>query len=149
MIDLRSDTVTKPTAAMREAIAKAEVGDDQREGDPTTGQLEQLAAKLLGMDAALYVPSGTMANLIAILIHTRERRGLVLESTSHIATVEADGIAALTQVRTYPLKSQYGVMSSADVESAFNRAEAEGFPIGLLCIENTHASSGATVVPER
>ena len=148
MIDLRSDTVTKPTAAMHAAMAQAEVGDDQREGDPTTHQLERMAAELLGMDAGLYVPSGTMANLIAILIYTRERRGMVLDSTSHIVTVEAAGIAALTQARTYPLESQYGVMASADVKSAFGRAEAEGVPIGLLCLENTHNKSGATVVPE-
>ena len=148
MIDLRSDTVTKPTPTMRTAMAEAEVGDDQREGDPTTHQLERMAADLLGMEAALYVPSGTMANLIAVLIHTNERRGMVLESTSHMATVEATGIAALTQARPYPLPGQYGVMASSDVEFAFDRAAAEGVPIGLFCLENTHNNSGGTIVPE-
>jgi len=88
MIDLRSDTVTQPTSAMRAAMAEAQVGDDQREGDPTTRKLEKMAAELLGMDDALYVPSGTMANLIAVLVHTRERSGMVLEGKSHIATNE-------------------------------------------------------------
>ncbi|MFQ5681875.1 MAG: threonine aldolase family protein [Candidatus Binatia bacterium] len=148
MIDLRSDTVTKPTPAMRAAISQAKVGDDQREGDPTTHQLERMAAELLGMDGGLYVPSGTMANLIAVLIHTRERPGMVLESTSHLATVEAAGIAALTPAKPYPLKGQYGVMASADIATAFRRAAAEGVPIGLLCLENTHNNSGGTVVPE-
>jgi threonine aldolase len=148
MIDLRSDTVTKPTAAMRRAMAEAEVGDDQREGDPTTAKLESLAAELLGMDGGLYVPSGTMANLIAVLVHTRERRGLVLESNSHLATVEGAGIANLTQARAYPVRGAYGVMAEAEVRSAFDKAAADGDPVGLLCLENTHNSAGGTLLTE-
>jgi len=149
MIDLRSDTVTKPTAAMLKAMAEAEVGDDQREGDPTTRKLEAMAAELLGMDGGLYVPSGTMANLIAVLVHARERRGVVLEAASHMATVEAQGIAALTQARTYPVRGPYGVMASKDVQAAFDRAAADGISVGLFCVENTHNNTGGTLLPER
>jgi len=148
MIDLRSDTVTRPTPAMRRAMAEAEVGDDQREGDPTTRKLEAAAAELLGMEGGLYVPSGTMANLIAVLVHTRERHGLVLEARSHIATVEAAGVAALTEAKLYPVQGEYGLMKSADVEAAFDRAAAEGLAGGLLSVENTHNNAGGTVVAE-
>ncbi|MBI2987986.1 MAG: aminotransferase class I/II-fold pyridoxal phosphate-dependent enzyme [Deltaproteobacteria bacterium] len=148
MIDLRSDTVTKPTPAMLRAMAEAEVGDDQREGDPTTRKLEATAAELLGMDGGLYVPSGTMANLIAVLVHTRDRRGLVLEASSHMATVEAQGIATLTQARTYPVRGAFGVMASDDVQAAFDRAAADGISVGLFCVENTHNSAGGTLLTE-
>lgn len=148
MIDLRSDTVTKPTPAMRRAMAEAEVGDDQREGDPTTRKLEALAAELLGMEGAIFVPSGTMANLIAVLVHTRERRGLILEATSHMATVEAAGLAELTQARLYRVEGAYGLMSAGDVEAAFREARREGREVGLLTIENTHNGAGGTVIPE-
>ncbi len=148
MIDLRSDTVTRPTPAMRQAMAEAKVGDDQREGDPTTRKLEETGAELLGMDAGLFVPSGTMANLIALLVHTRERRGMVLEARSHIATNEAAGVDALTDAKPYPVSGEYGVMASADVEAAFNRAAEERVPVGVFCIENTHNNAGGTVVPE-
>jgi len=133
---------------MRMAMAEADVGDDQREGDPTTRRLEAMAAELLGMDGALYVPSGTMANLIAVLVHTRECPGLVVETGSHIATVEAPGIAALTRARPYLVAGKYGVMASADVEAAFERAAAEGVTVGVLCLENTHNNAGGTVLPE-
>lgn len=148
MIDLRSDTVTQPTTAMRRAMAEAEVGDDQREGDPTTRKLEKMAAELLGMEGALYVPSGTMANLIAVLIHTQERSGMVLESKSHIVTNEAAGFAALTPARPYPAAGQYGVMPTASVEAAFDRAAEDRVPVGVLCLENTHNNAGGTVIPE-
>lgn len=148
MIDLRSDTVTKPTMAMRRAMAEAEVGDDQREGDPTTRKLETMAAELLGMDGGLYVPSGTMANLIAVLVHAQERRGLVLEAASHMATVEAAGIAALTRAHTYPVRGEYGVMAYGEVQAAFDRAQANGISIGALCLENTHNNSGGTLLSE-
>lgn len=148
MIDLRSDTVTKPTAAMLGAMAEAEVGDDQREGDPTTRKLEATAAELLGMDGGLYVPSGTMANLIAALVHTRERRGLVLEAASHMATVEAQGIAALTQARAYPVRGPHGVMASKDVQAAFDHAATDGIFVGLFCVENTHNNAGGMLLTE-
>lgn len=148
MIDLRSDTVTQPTPAMRKVMAEAEVGDDQREGDPTTRKLEKMAAELLGMDGALYVPSGTMANLIAILVHTEKRSGMVLEARSHIATNEAAGVSALTDSRPYPVSGEYGVMAGANVEAAFDRAAEDRVPVGVLCLENTHNNAGGTVVPE-
>jgi threonine aldolase len=148
MIDLRSDTVTQPTSAMRAAMAEAQVGDDQREGDPTTRKLEKMAAELLGMDDALYVPSGTMANLIAVLVHTREHSGMVLEEKSHIAMNEGAGVAALTDAKPYPVKGPYGVMASADAAAAFDRAAEDRVPVGLFCLENTHNNAGGTVIPE-
>ncbi|HEV8342254.1 MAG TPA: GntG family PLP-dependent aldolase [Candidatus Binatia bacterium] len=148
MIDLRSDTVTQPTPAMRKAMAEAEVGDDQREGDPTTRKLEKMAAELLGMDGALYVPSGTMANLIALLVHTQERSGMVLESRSHIAVNEAAGVAALTRAKPYAAAGKYGVMPTTEVETAFDRAAEDRVPVGVLCLENTHNNAGGTVVSD-
>ncbi|HWP57783.1 MAG TPA: GntG family PLP-dependent aldolase [Candidatus Acidoferrales bacterium] len=147
MIDLRSDTVTKPTPAMLAAMARAEVGDDAREGDPTTRRLEQTAAGLLGMEAGLYVPSGTMANLVAVIVHAAERSGVVLEANSHMATVESGSFTNLTDTRFYPVAGSYGVMASGDVEGAFERAAADGAPAGVLAIENTHNNAGGTVVP--
>jgi threonine aldolase len=147
MIDIRSDTVTKPTPAMREAMARAEVGDDQREGDPTTRRLEARAAELLGLDAGLYVPSGTMANLIAVYVHSEERNGAVFETNSHITTVEATGLAKLTPARPYLVKGEYGVMRSEDVEAALDNAASDGVPVGALFLENTHNNAGATVIP--
>jgi threonine aldolase len=148
MIDLRSDTVTRPTSAMRKAMAEAEVGDDQREGDPTTRKLERKAAGLLGMEGGLYVPSGTMANLIAVLVHTKDRSGMVLESNSHLAVNEAAGIAGLTRAKPYKAPGKYGVMSTTEVETAFDRAAEDRVPVGVLCLENTHNNAGGTVVSE-
>jgi threonine aldolase len=146
MIDLRSDTVTRPTEAMRRAMASAEVGDDAREGDPTTRRLEQKAAELLGMEAGLYVPSGTMANLVAILAHTRERPGIVLEANCHILTHESRSVSELTRARPYPVPGRYGLMASEDVEAAFRRAREDGIEIGVVCLENTHNNAGGTVL---
>ena len=147
MIDLRSDTVTKPTPAMREAMARAEVGDDAREGDPTTRRLEETAARLLGMEAGLYVPSGTMANLVAVIVHASDKKGVVLESNSHMATVELGSFTNLTDTILYPVAGAYGVMADADVEKAFNYAQSQGRPAGVLCLENTHNNAGGTVIP--
>jgi len=148
MIDLRSDTVTKPTPAMLEAMARAEVGDDAREGDPTTRRLEETAARLLGMEAGLYVPSGTMANLVAVIAHTSDRKGVVLESNSHIATVELGSFTNLTDTGLLPVQGSYGVMASADVEEAFKQARSQGSPVGVLCLENTHNNAGGTLIPQ-
>lgn len=148
MIDLRSDTVTRPTPAMLAAMASAELGDDQREGDPTTRRLEQIAAELLGMDGGLYVPSGTMANLIAVLVHTQERSGMVLEARSHLLVNEGAGVAALTRAKVYPMTGKYGVTASAEAQAAFDRAAEDRVPVGLFCLENTHNNAGGTVVPE-
>ncbi|MGH7844681.1 MAG: threonine aldolase family protein [Candidatus Binatia bacterium] len=148
MIDLRSDTVTQPTPAMREAMARAKVGDDAREGDPTTRRLEEAAARLLGLEAGLYVPSGTMANLVAVIVHTSDRKGVVLEANSHIATVELGSFTNLTDTALSPVHGSYGVMASADVEEAFRQARSQGSPVGVLCLENTHNNAGGTIVPQ-
>jgi len=147
MIDLRSDTVTQPTPAMRAAMAAAEVGDDAREGDPTTRRLEETAAALLGMEAGLYVPSGTMANLLAILTQTATKKGVVLEKNCHVMTHERGSLDNLTTAVPYPVQGSYGLMASADIEAAFKSAAQDGVHVGLLCIENTHNNAGGTLVP--
>jgi len=147
MIDLRSDTVTQPTPAMRAAMAAAEVGDDAREGDPTTRRLEETAAALLGMEAGLYVPSGTMANLLAILTQAAGKKGVVLEKNCHVMTHERGSLDNLTSAVPYPVQGLYGVMASTDVEAAFKGAAQDGVQVGLLCIENTHNNAGGTLVP--
>ena len=133
---------------MRQAMAEADVGDDLREGDPTTRRLEMMAAELLGLEGGLFVPSGTMANLIAVIVHTAKGNGIVLEAEAHIVTAEAGSIANLTDAVPYPVESKYGVMASAEVAAAFERAKADGIAIGALCLENTHNNAGGTLVSE-
>ena len=98
-IDLRSDTVTRPTPAMRQAIAEAVVGDDERDGDPTTARLEARTAELLGKEAALFFPSGVMANQAAVWLHTRPGTEILLDADAHIIHWEAAGAAALSGVQ--------------------------------------------------
>src|SRR3954469_12632722 len=104
MTDLRSDTVTLPTDEMREAMRRAELGDDSREGDPTVRRLEQLAARMTGKEAGLFVASGTMSNLVALLAHTGRGGEVLLDSEAHIVRSEMGGIAALAGLfyRTVP-----------------------------------------------
>lgn len=101
MIDLRSDTVTKPSIGMRKAMAEAEVGDDSYREDPTVNRLEERVAEMLGMEAALFVPSGTMANQAVLMAHTRPGDEIIIERTSHLPNYEAGGLAALAGVQTY------------------------------------------------
>src|SRR6266542_2861912 len=105
-IDLRSDTVTKPTPEMREAMAEAEVGDDVFRDDPTVNRLEEIAAATLGKEAALFVPSGTMGNLIALLVHCQRGDEVIVGNKSHIYLNEAGGMAALGGIQACPLPNQ-------------------------------------------
>src|SRR5688572_31697962 len=105
-IDLRSDTVTRPTPEMREAMAEAEVGDDVYRDDPTVNRLEELAAEMLGKEASLFVPSGTMGNLLALLVHCQRGDEVIVGNQSHIYLNEAGGMAALGGVQPYPLQNQ-------------------------------------------
>ncbi len=147
MIDLRSDTVTHPTPAMREAMARAEVGDDQSGEDPTVNRLEELAARMVGKEAAMYVPSGIMGNLCELLTHCGRGDEVVMGDQSHIFWYESGGGAALgglpyRTVRTGP----YGELDREEVNAAI-RVERNGFPpTGLVCIENTHNRCGGTVL---
>lgn len=148
LIDLRSDTVTRPTAAMREAMAKAPVGDDVYGEDPTINELEARTAAMLGKEAALFVPTGTQGNQIAIMTHTRRGDEVIVEAESHVFYYEVGGIAALSgcQVRTIP--GQRGQMEPAEVAAAV-RSENIHFPrTTLVCVEQTHNRAGGAVVPQ-
>lgn len=146
-IDLRSDTVTRPTAAMREAMARAEVGDDVFGEDPTVRRLEAASAARVGKEAALFVPSGTMANQIAIGIHTRHGESVLASQGAHILRYEAGGAAALSGVQITTIGSG-GLFDDDDVRAAVLPDTNVHFaPTSLLAIENTHNSSGGRIFP--
>jgi len=142
-IDLRSDTVTKPTPEMREAMAEAEVGDDVFGDDPTLNRLEALAAEMLGKDAAVFVPSGTMGNLIALMAHCQRGDEVILGKKSHIYVNEAGGMAALGGIHPNPLRNQKDGSIAVDEILAAIRPEDVHQPITrLICLENTQNACG-------
>jgi threonine aldolase len=142
-IDLRSDTVTKPTPEMREAMAEAEVGDDVFRDDPTVIRLEQLAADTVGKEAALFVPSGTMGNLIALLVHCQRGEEAIVGSLSHIYLNEAGGMSALGGIQPCPVSNQKdGTLRIEDILASI-RTEDVHHPITrLICLENTQNICG-------
>ena len=145
VIDLRSDTVTQPTAPMRQAIANAEVGDDVLSGDPTTKRLEAVVAELLGKDRALFFPTGTMANQAAIWLLTKPGTELLADEQSHIVEWEMAGTAALAGVQVLPVRSARGAMRAADLRAALRPASSSSAETSLVCVENTHNGAGGTV----
>ena len=146
MIDLRSDTVTVPTEEMRQAIACAEVGDDVYGEDKTTNELQEYVAGLLDKEAALFVPSGTMANQIAIASQTHTGDEIIAESDSHIFYYETAGPAVISRVQVRCIPSQKGMMNPKDIESAI-RTDEYYFPrTTLICLENTHNRHGGSVI---
>ena len=142
-IDLRSDTVTKPTPEMREAMAEAEVGDDVFGDDPTLNRLEALAADMLGKEAAVFVPSGTMGNLTALLVHCQRGQEAIVGSRSHIYLNEAGGMSALGGIMPNPIPNQSdGTLALEGIEAAI-RSEDIHHPITrLICLENTQNACG-------
>ena len=146
-IDLRSDTVTHPTEAMRQAMASAEVGDDVYGEDPTIIRLEALTAEMLGKEAAVFVASGTMGNLISVLSHCQRGDEMILGDGAHIFLYEQGGSAALGGVQPRTLRNQAdGTLDLAEVAASI-RAENEHFPITrLVCVENTHNRCGGRVI---
>ncbi|NLM36695.1 MAG: low-specificity L-threonine aldolase [Firmicutes bacterium] len=146
MIDLRSDTVTKPTAEMRKAMAAAEVGDDVYGEDPTMRRLEAIAAEKIGKEAALFVTSGTMGNQVAAMAHTRRGDEVILEAESHIFYYEVGGLALLSGVQTRTIPGRKGFMDPEQIAAAI-RPDDLHFPrTGLLCLENTHNRAGGAVL---
>ncbi len=145
IVDLRSDTVTKPTPAMREAMYRAEVGDDVYGEDPTVNELERLAADRLGKEAALLVASGTMGNLVALLTHCRRGDEVILGDQSHTFLFEQGGMAALGGITPYPVPNQPdGTLPLLEIEDAI-RADNPHFPVTrLVCLENTHNMCNGT-----
>jgi len=145
VVDLRSDTVTKPTPAMREAIAQAEVGDDVFGDDPTVQELESETASLLGKEAALFTPSGTMANQLAIRSHTEPGDEILVEANAHIYYYEGGAPAALSGVTCRCLEGQRGIFTGSDLEAALRPADPHFPRTRLVCIENTHNRGGGKV----
>lgn len=146
-IDLRSDTVTLPTAAMREAVFNAELGDDVFGEDPTTIKLEKMAAERMGKEAAMLVASGTMGNLISVLTHCRRGNEAILGNQSHTFIYEGGGIAALGSIHPHTVVNQPdGTLRLEDIEAAI-RADNVHFPrTRLVCLENTQNRCGGTVL---
>jgi threonine aldolase len=148
IIDLRSDTVTKPSHAMREAMMKAEVGDDVFAEDPTINRLEQMSATMLSKEAAVFVASGTMANQVAIKTHTQPGDEVILESNSHSYNYESGAIAAFSAVQVMPLQGERGVITAEQVEEAIRPVGNPHFAITrLIILENTHNRGGGKIFP--
>ncbi|WP_441254844.1 low-specificity L-threonine aldolase [Aeromonas sp. A600620] len=138
-IDLRSDTVTQPTDAMRQAMLHAEVGDDVYGEDPGVNALEAHGARLLGKQAALFVPSGTMSNLLAVMSHCQRGEGAILGNAAHIYRYEAQGSAVLGSVALQPLPMQRdGTLAFDDIRAALAPDDAHFVQTRLICLENTH-----------
>jgi len=146
-IDLRSDTVTRPTPKMRRAMAAAEVGDDVFGEDPTVNRLQDMVAELLGAEAALFVASGTMGNQICIHSHTRPGDEIICEAGAHFLHFEAGAMAALSGVQARTIVGNHGVITARQIEEAL-RSEVYYFPRSrLIAIENTHNLAGGAVFP--
>ena len=138
-IDLRSDTVTLPTKEMREAILNAELGDDVFQEDPTINNLEKLAAKKFNKEAAIFLPSGTMANLVAVLTHCNRGDEVILGDQSHTFLYEAGGISSFGGVHSRQLKNHNdGTMHLNDIKNAIRKKDVHFPPSRLICLENTH-----------
>lgn len=148
MIDLRSDTVTRPTAAMRQAAFEAEVGDDVYGEDPNVNALEEEAAAVLGKEAALFVTSGTQGNQLAALVHARPGQEVILEQDAHIYLYEGGAISALAGVQPRTIAGTRGTMAAEDVERAIRPADIHFPETGLIFVENTHNKAGGAVVSE-
>jgi len=148
MIDLRSDTITLPTEAMREAMHRAELGDDSREGDPTVRRLEETAAAMTGKEGALFVASGTMSNLVALLAHTGRGGEVLLDPESHILRSEMGGIASLAGLFYRTIPSVRGAPDLAELGAHLNeRLVSNKLATALVCVETTHNSAGGAVIP--
>jgi len=147
IIDLRSDTVTRPTRAMREAMLTAEVGDDVFGEDPTVNRLQERVAALLGKEAALFVPSGTMSNQICIKSHTQPGDEMLCEATCHVYNFEAGGPAVLSGVTCRTIEGDYGILDIAQLENKIRPANDHVVRTRIVCLENTHNRGGGRVYP--
>src|SRR5579872_2902347 len=147
LIDLRSDTVTRPTPGMRAAMANAEVGDDVFHEDPTVNKLEEHVAALLGKEAALFVPSGTMSNQIAVKTHTQPGDEMLCEANCHIYNNEAGGPAALGGVTSRTIEGDYGILDVSQLEDKIRPVNDHFVRTRLVCLENTHNRCGGRVYP--
>jgi len=147
VIDLRSDTVTKPGAAMRRAMAEAEVGDDVFIEDPTINRLQDRAAQIFGREAGLFVPSGTMGNLTCIIAHTRQGQEVICEEAGHIYNYEMASMAAVAGVLPRVITTDNGILTWTMVQKAIRPKIYYRPQTGLVSLENTHNMAGGTVYP--
>jgi len=147
MIDLRSDTVTKPSPAMREAMARAEVGDDIYGEDPTVNRLQEVGAALVGKRAALFVPSGTLGNQLCLRAQAEPGREVIVEGQCHIIRYEQGAAAALAGVQLHWIAGTRGLMTAEQVERAIRPTDPYSIQTALICIENTHNAGGGTIYP--
>jgi threonine aldolase len=145
VIDLRSDTVTKPNRKMRVAMAQAEVGDDVYREDPTVNRLEERAAEILGKEAALFVPTGTMGNTIAVKLHTRHGEEVICEARSHVIDWELSMMAWFSGCLARPIRAEDGILSWQQIEPAVRAKGPHNSPTALICLEDTHNMAGGTV----
>jgi threonine aldolase len=147
IIDLRSDTLTLPTDAMRQAMYEAELGDDVYQEDPTVNSLEEMAARMLGKEAALFTPSGTMSNLIAVLTHTKPGDEIILGNEAHIFWYEVGGASALAGVVMHTVPNDlYGRIEAESIREAIQPNNIHHPRTRLLCLENTHNRCGGAVL---
>ena len=144
VVDLRSDTLTLPTPEMREAMARADVGDDVYEEDPTVRRLEALAAERLGKEGALFVTSGTQGNLVSVLAQTQPGQEVVLDVDAHIFNSEVAGATVIGGVQLRPVRTERGFLTPVQVREALRPANIHVPPTGLVCLENTHNRHGGT-----
>jgi threonine aldolase len=147
MIDLRSDTVTRPTEAMVDAMREATFGDDSRDGDETVGRLEVLAAARAGKEAAVFMPSGTMTNLVAVLTHTQRGGEVLLEAGAHILHSELGGITSLAGAFYKAIPGRRGAMDLDTLAHALRPATRQNFGTALVCMETSHNRAGGAVLP--
>src|SRR5580693_6438329 len=147
MIDLRSDTVTRPTPAMREAMASAEVGDDVYGEDPTVNRLERDAAEVFGREAAIFVPTGTMGNQIAIRLHTQHGQEVICEARSHVLDWEMAMMSAFSGCIPRTIAGERGVLTWSQIRAAIAPKIYYRAATGLICLENSHNMAGGTVTP--
>ena len=147
MIDLRSDTVTKPSHAMREAMARADVGDDVYGEDPTVNRLQEVGAALVGKKAALFVPSGTAGNQLCLRIHAEPGREVIVEGHSHIVRYEQGAAGALAGVQLHWVNGTQGLITADQVEAAIRPRDPYTVQTALICLENTHNAGGGTIYP--
>ena len=147
VVDLRSDTVTKPTAEMRQAMAGAEVGDDVFGEDPTVNRLEAVAAERLGKEAGLFVLSGTMGNQVSLMAHTQRGDEIILDENSHIFNYEVAALAVLSGLQPRTLRGRHGILDPEDVRQAIRPPNIHHPKDTLVCVENTHNRGGGTVYP--
>ena len=147
MIDLRSDTVTKPSKEMLDEMVKAQVGDDEYGEDPTVNELEKFCAELLGFEAGLFVSSGTMGNQISLLIHTNPGEEVITSSDSHIKNYEHGASSFLSRIQFRDIQNIDGVLDEDDLKQTIEDSKIHKPKISLVSIENTHLASGGSIVP--